>query len=248
MLRELTLRDNIRSAVKRNVTSLVDLINNIVTHIRANLPEGKELLVIIDDLEKIPDVKKADDLFIQAGSYMTTPKCKIIFTVPIALYYSLKFQQLSDTFGKTYPLPNIKVYAKGNPENIDPSGCMHEFFKKRINERLFEKSAIDTAIFNSGGVAREFVRILKNSCTKALAQSRDTVTKDIVDAVIINLRNEFSRGLEKRHMDVLKAYLNNLDTDDDRTKMELFHAKVLLEYLNGSKWVEINPIVKPLIR
>ena len=104
LLNEVVLRKDIRDAVKRNITELIELINILILNIRNNLPKGKELLIIIDDLEKIPDVNKANELFNEAGYYMTTPKCKIIYTIPIALYYSIQFKQVMNIFNSSFLL------------------------------------------------------------------------------------------------------------------------------------------------
>lgn len=253
LLRELTLREAVRNAVKRNINQLVEIINALVTEIRVSLKNGKDLLIIIDDLEKIPDILRADQLFVQAGTYMTTPECKIIYTVPIALYYSLRFQQMASIFSNRYFLPNIKVRERKrdtkarDSDRIDPTGCMVEFLTKRMEQGLIDKDATDMAIINSAGVAREFVRILKMSCTKALTRKQDHIAVDTVSAVITDLRNEYDRGMEKRHYAVLQSVERGEPTDDQATLMELFHAKVLLEYQNGEKWTAINPIVLPLL-
>ena len=111
LLRELALRDRVRQTIQRNIASLVDVINTLVTYVASQL-ENKQLLVIIDDLEKIPHIEKAEELFIKAGTYMTVPRCKIIYTAPIALYYSIKFKQMMAVFSNSYFFPNIKVRDK----------------------------------------------------------------------------------------------------------------------------------------
>ena len=247
LLRELALRDKVRDAIKRNINGLVTVINALVDYVNSELGD-KELLIIIDDLEKIPYITKAEELFINAGTYMTIPRCKIIYTVPIALYYSIKFKQLTGTFGNSYFLPNIKVRDKKGTGVLDPSGCMKEFLKKRIDITRIDKQAIDIMIENSAGVAREAVRILRNSCVKAISRGFDSIETDIVNAVISYLRSEYERGLEKRHIDVLKAVDQGKPIEDHNTLMELFHSKVVLEYLNHERWTAINPIVKPLLK
>lgn len=247
LLRELALRDKVRETIRRNINGLVSVINTLITSIDVAL-EDKELLIIIDDLEKIPDIQKAEELFISAGTYMTTPQCKIIYTVPIALYYSIKFKQMTGTFGTSYFLPNIKVRDKRGTGKLDPSGCLREFLKKRIDLGRIQEDAADLIIENSAGVAREFVRILKNSCIKAMSKGKDVIDTEIVNAVLAELRNEYQRGLEKRHIEVLKSVRDDQPVDDHETLMELYHSKVILEYLNGDRWTDINPIVKQLIK
>jgi hypothetical protein len=246
LLRELALRDKVRETIARNINGLVTVINMLVGAIDSKLGD-QELLIIIDDLEKIPDITKAEKLFVDAGTYMTIPHCKIVYTVPIALFYSIKFKQLIGTFGNSYFLPNIKVTERGRTGVIDPSGCLREFLEKRIDLHRIDQKAVDLMIENSAGVPRELVRILRNSCVKAISRGFDSIEIDTVKAVITDLRNEYERGLEKRHMDVLRAVERGEEVEDQNTLMELFHSKVVLEYLNGDRWTAINPIVKPLL-
>lgn len=247
LLREFTLRDNVKKAIQRNINGLVDVINALVAYINSNVGK-KELLVIIDDLEKIPDIARSEELFIKAGNYMAVPRCKIIYTVPIALYYSIKFKPLMSVFNTSYFLPNIKVREKDGTGEIDPSGCMTEFLKRRINIDRISENAVKLMIENSAGVARELVRILRNSCVNAISKKHDTIETEMVNAVIAALRNEFQRGLEKRHMDVLGEIEAGKLPEDQESLMELFHSKAVLEYINGGRWTAVNPIVKPLLK
>jgi hypothetical protein len=246
LLRELTMRDAVRDAIKRNITSLANIINSLVNEIQSKL-DNKKLLIVIDDLEKIPDINKAENLFVQAGTYMTVPKCKIIYTVPIALFYSIKFKQLSDVFSEPFILPNIKVYDSNDRTKLDPTGCLEKFLEKRIDLALIDKDAKDNIIQFSGGIPRELVRILKDCCIKAITKERDSISIDIVNDVISNLRNSYDRGLQKRHYDLLNLINNGEKPDDESTLMELFHSKVVLEYQNGTRWTAINPIVEQLL-
>lgn len=137
---------------------------------------------------------------------------------------------------------------KGGKGGIDPTGCMKEFLQKRIDIDCIDKEAVDIIIENSAGVAREFVRILRSACIKSISRGVSKIETDIVNAVITELRNEYERGLEKRRLDVLLAIEKGELIDDHNTLMELYHSKILLEYLNGDRWTDINPIVKPLLR
>ncbi|RMI17499.1 MAG: hypothetical protein D6681_03305 [Calditrichaeota bacterium] len=250
LLREIALRDALRESVGRNITELLEAINLIIQEIQTRLPKGKQLLVIIDDMEKIPDVNRADALFNQAGGYMIMPRCKIVYTLPIALYYNVKIKQILNTFSRAYFLKNITIFDESSrslkPDQVD---FMRKYIGKRMDLSLMEPGAQDVAIEYSGGVVRELVRIVKDAIIKALARGFSTVTQDLVQAVIIDLRNEYGRGLVGRHYRVLDTVLEGRENevDDEKTLMELYHSRVLLEYENGSRWIAINPIVRPLL-
>jgi hypothetical protein len=97
--REHTTREAVRTIIEPRLSELIELINSIVDTVKTGLPAGKDLLVIIDDLEKIPNIEDASKLYHDTGLYLTEPHCKIIYTVPIALHYSPRFKTIINTFG-----------------------------------------------------------------------------------------------------------------------------------------------------
>jgi hypothetical protein len=98
-------------------------------------------------------------------------------------------------------------------------------------------------------VVRELVRISKDAIIKALARQRLSVQRDLVDAAVIELRNEYSHGLLTRHYQALDTTVREQPVDDAKTLMELYHARVLLEYesATGECWNAVNPVVQPLL-
>jgi hypothetical protein len=136
LVREVSLRQTVRQSIQRNISELVEVINLTIEQIQASLPSGQELLVVIDDLEKIPDVERAERLFNQAGGYMILPQCKIIYTLPIALYYSMSFQQIANTFSKPYFLRNIKLQERDGREDDKGFELLKALLEKRIDLAL----------------------------------------------------------------------------------------------------------------
>jgi hypothetical protein len=248
LAREVTLRQAVRQSIQRNISELVEVSNLTINQVRASLPSGRELLVIIDDLEKIPDVERAERLFNQAGGYMIMPHCKIIYTLPIALYYSVSFQQIVNTFSKPYFLRNIRVLERHSGQGVrEAFDLLNVLLGKRIDLMLIDEEAQMEAFRMSGGVVRQLVRIMKDGTIKALARKRATIARDLISAAVIELRNEFSRELVARHYKVLDAVLTDQPIDDEKTLRELYHARILLEYENGERWNAVNPIVAPLL-
>jgi signal recognition particle GTPase len=239
--REPALRDEVRTAVKPDINGLATMINTLVTYINSQLGD-KELLIIIDDLEKIPGIKKAEELFINAGTYMTVPECKIIYTLPIALLYSIRFQEMRRLFDFTFLLPYIKLRGRRGEGKLDPSGFVCEFIRKRIESSLISPNAMDLLIENFSGSVQELLRILRDSCLKAMSMGFDTIELDTVAAVLENMRDEYARVLSKRHMDVLRAIQQDekVEVEDREALIDLFHSGALIvDYDNQ----HINPII-----
>ncbi|MBI4556333.1 MAG: hypothetical protein HY706_02000 [Candidatus Hydrogenedentes bacterium] len=238
LLREVVARDKMHDAMARNITELLEVINLAVDQVRVSLRD-RDLLIVIDDLEKIPDLDRAEQLFHRAGGYMVTPRCKIVYTMPIALYYSVTFRSIINIFSKAYFIRNFRV--------SNQFGLLEDFIAKRMSLTLIDERARKKAISNSGGVVRELVRILKDSIIKARARKLSQIFPDLVDEVIIDLRNSYSRQLHARHYKVLESVLKGEPVEDEKTLMELYHARVLLEYENGARTTAINPVVAPLL-
>jgi len=131
----------------------------------------------------------------------------------------------------------------------DGFALLQTFLSKRLDPALMDPDAQRAAIRASGGVVRELVRITKDAIIKALARDRTGISQDLVNAAIIELRNEYSRGLLTQHFEVLLAAVHEQPVREEKILMELYHARVLLEYetSEGERWNAVNPIVQPLL-
>ncbi len=249
---EINTRAHLRDLVGRNLSELIKLINFLIERVQAQLEDSnRELLVIVDDLEKIPDINLTRQLFVEAATYMASPSCKIIYTLPNALYYSTDIQIVADRIGEPYSLGNIRLFRSrdGDP---DPEGFgfMKKFIGNRIRLNLIEEDACQTAISFSGGVVRDLVRILRKSVIHALEEEQKVISQDHVEAVVIQLRSEYYRALDASHYRVAgQVIAGEAVAPEDRIKMmELYSNRSLLEYQNGDCWSMPHPIAEPLFR
>jgi GTP-binding protein EngB required for normal cell division len=248
--REHTTREAVRTIIEPKLSELIDLINSIVDSVKAGLPSGKDLLVVIDDLEKIPNIEDASKLYHDTGLYLTEPHCKIIYTVPIALHYSPRFKTVINTFGVNRFFPNIRILDKDGKRDDKTSLSnrrMKEFIYKRMDRSLIEEDALNLAIDSSGGVMRELVRIMQESCIKALTRKRDKINNDLVKESISSIRNDFGRMLSEKHYKTLKRIRSDKMAGSEDIDMDLLQNLSVIEYLNNERWCDVNPIVLPLL-
>ena len=75
-----------------DINDLIFSLNRLIKNIQEETK--KELIIIIDDIDKL-DLADAEGLFLKYSRSMTTPDCKIIYTVPISLIYSHHYHQES---------------------------------------------------------------------------------------------------------------------------------------------------------
>jgi hypothetical protein len=68
-----------------------------------------------------------------------------------------------------------------------------------------------------------------------------------VDQSLAEIRNQYNRFLTDEHFDILARVSAHKRAGSSQVELDLIHALAILEYLNGEQWVDIHPMVKPLL-
>ena len=242
---ESTTRVEIRKQIEPRVSELISLINDTIAEIEKN---DKQILVIIDNLEKI-ESDNALKLFYNHGTQLTQPMCKIIYTFPISLKSSSIFPQIRMNFSDVYVHPNIKIHEKEGSEHHYEKGrdFMKEIVSKRVSQDLFEPDALEYILDMSGGVVREFIRIIRDSSIRALTRGKTTIDKDIAIDVVNGLKNLYQAQLSDSDYEVLLEVYETKDIKRDDKLVNLLHNLSVLEYRNGRSWCDLNPVVRSIL-
>jgi len=246
--REHLTRKKVREELEPRLSELLEILNMIIDDVKLALPPGKDLLVVIDDLEKVANIEDAKRLYREAGPFLLEPRCKIIYTIPIALHYSAEFKEVLNLFGTSYFLPNVRLRKRnGEP---DPAGFeeLRTLVSKRMNLVLIDNDGLETAIANSGGVVRELVRILRDACVRAINRGRERIAVDVVNQGCAMLRNEFGRMLDNEHYERLQQIKKTKIAGGDPLTLELLHQLAALEYQNEERWCDVHPLVDKLLQ
>ena len=244
MKSETTTRQEIREEIQPRVSELINLINDIIAEIELS---RRQVLIIIDNLEKC-DYEKALDLFYCHSTQLTQPICKIIYTFPISLRSSNKFTQIKMNFSEDIIYPNIKVHEKdGNVKETNGRTFMKQIVAKRVSTDLFTSEALEYIIDMSGGVIREFIRIIRDSAVRAIARRKTLIDKDIAVEVINGLKNSYQAQLSDEDYEVLLNIYETKDIKRDEKLVGLLHNLSVLEYKNGRSWCDVNPIVRSIL-
>jgi GTPase SAR1 family protein len=242
---ENTTRVEIRKQIEPRVSELISLINDTIAEIEKN---DKQVLVIIDNLEKI-ESDNASELFYNHGTQLSQPMCKIIYTFPISLKSSDKFQQIKNNFSGVYVHPNIKIHEKDGSVHHCEKGreFMKEIVSKRVSLELFEPDTLEYILDMSGGVVREFIRIIRDSSIRALTRGKITIDKDIAIDVVNGLKNLYQAQLSDSDYEVLLEVYKTKDIKRDDKLVDLLHNLSVLEYRNGRSWCDLNPVVRSIL-
>lgn len=245
MKSENTTRLEVRKEIEPRVSELVSIINDTISEIEKT---GEQVLIIIDNLEKI-DSDKALNLFYDHATQLTQPLCKIIYTFPISLKSSDNFMQIKINFSDVFIHPNIKIHEREGPKHPYPKGreFMKEIVSKRVSPDMFEPDALEYIIDMSGGVVREFIRIIRDSAVRAITRKKDLIDKDIAVEVVNGLKNIYQAQLSDEDYKVLIEVHQTKDIKRDEQLVGLLHNLSVLEYRNDRSWCDLNPIVRAIL-
>ncbi|MCP4698175.1 MAG: hypothetical protein GY862_15175 [Gammaproteobacteria bacterium] len=234
-------RDEIRKVLRRELSEFVRRMNSLIAEARKLIQEKeyKDLVIIVDGLEKmafdIQDGKSTHEiLFVQNAERLTAPECHIIYTVPISLAYDTN---LSNAFGLDY----ITVIPMVNIKEAQGRSMLKDLVAARIEiDSVFDSPAlVEDLVAMSGGAVRDLMRLIRIACLG----SQKVGQADVEKAISI-LSMEYDRFI--RHDDI-KALRNVNKTrlaTGDPMYSRLLHLRVLHEYQNKKRWVDLHPIMR----
>jgi AAA ATPase domain len=262
-----SVRDEIKTKFTKNPRDLIDTLNLIATEVA--LACGKEIVVIIDDLDKLelPDVEK---IFKQNLNILLQPNFIFIYTLPIAtIRDGVLKKHIEDAISnRIFVMPVVKLYARGdshlpNPQMVPAAtDKLCEILRKRIDSDLLPADVTFQVVALSGGVMRELIRIAQECCRLMLVQLRqkqrrqESIDDLQIDAAILNqasdiLQNDMTITLSKTDHEILKQTYINYRPDDPKQDefLDLLHNIYAIEYRNTESWYDLHPLViKQLIQ
>ena len=260
-------RKQVRNSLTPQRPSLLDEINLVLE--RARLELGKkgyrDLVLVIDNLEKIPDVrdtniKVADakqgtyyQVFIVGGEQLSAIDAHTVLSVPLPLIHSPQQASLTQTFG-TEPvvLPMVKVGEK----NGDPCEKGLELMCEALSRR-FEITGVQEDVFDSDDTFKHICRMSGGHVRNLLIYFRSSldyvdslpVTEDAVKRGIQQHINAYSRAIPEEHWELLARLGGSADKDipNDDAHQRMLGDLSILQYINGEgPWYAVNPVVREL--
>lgn len=245
---EATTREVVRRQVESRLLDLIARIEAIAEAIKQKT--GKPVLVIVDGLDKLMDLAKGKRMYYEGGSNLLQPRLRVVYTVPLALFYTSEFGQVRASFDDSYhTLPNINVNQRDGQPDAEGRRILGEMLHRRVSPDLVTTHAISRLAELSGGVVRELMALAREACSFARVRQAPTVEIEDVERAAGRLRGVFAGMLTDRHYrelwrihnDPLHRYANS------ETAQELVHNLSLLEYSNGESWWDVHPVVLPLL-
>jgi hypothetical protein len=235
----------IRTVFKNNFSDFSLRANLFFEHSATLLREKKlarDILFIIDGLEKIatPDIRRK--LIIDEANRIASIKVNMIFTLPIELM--LESPRLNQ-FSTVISFPFVKIKEKNGSVNEKAVDRFVEFVLKRIDKKFFESEELmRQAIFMGGGSPRELLRVLEYWYLQA---SDELLDKKGLDKAIHKLAETTAHYLTKKDLELLKQLQennkNNIPTPYGEEWHKLLEDLTILEYNDGT-YKRVNPVVE----
>ncbi|SFM90035.1 P-loop NTPase fold protein [Methanolobus profundi] len=253
MKSESETRYEIRKNITPKISELINIINDTIIEIESKC---KPILVVIDNLEKT-EQSNAMDIFVNHSTQITQPICKIIFTFPIGLRSCDQFSQIRSSFDYDIMYPNIKIRGRGqdikedehfSEDVLSNRNFMRNIFELRGNLELIDPKALDYIIDISGGVLREYIRIIRDASLNSISSGKDIIDLISVEEVVNDLKNTYRSQLDDEDYETILDIIKDQRLKRDSKLVRLLHNLSVLEYANGENWCDANPVVRLILK
>ncbi|MBW1617031.1 MAG: hypothetical protein JRJ49_11015 [Deltaproteobacteria bacterium] len=253
------------SVLIKRPSALLLKINQLIEKIKAGLPEGKKLLIIVEDLDKL-NLAVARDIFINNCAFLKI-NASVIYTIPIFLFYAPDAQACRNNFDSDISLPMIKIKEIDGKENNESFKIIKEIINARLDEKLIDDDALNMLIEKTGGVLRHcFEALQKASETNSALQEKKLGAKQIeygLNRLGDNLWRQVAppydpppsgvvkiEELYKRLSDYYKIEESKeaIAPSPDVINQILLMSSALIEYINGEERFVVHPILEKRIK
>lgn len=232
---------------------LIDLLKALTLDIENSLvaqSRHHSLLLLIDDLDKVRTPEQQKDIFNTNLSSLLALPFRVLLTVPTGVVFGPNRVEVRRALEHLYPL---RVLVKA-PQSYDPERAFipdsDTFFSKALHQRvepgLFEDEAVRLATIYSGGVLRDFFRLLHTAVRVARNNGLDVVDRRALRAAIRDERRRESAGLLAPDYAALLAIHQTHAMAKDEDRRYLDESRVL-ECYNDKTWYEVSPLLWKLL-
>lgn len=243
-------RQRFRDFGETHRTLLQDLLRDLSSSIELSLQNaGKPstLLMVIDDLDKVRTPEQQKDLFRTNLGALLAPRFRVIYTLPAAVSFDPARRELHHAVEHLYPERVLdKARDTFNPMSVfldEAVPFFREILHRRAEPRLFDSEAVQLAVAYSGGVVRDYFRLLKEATAIAEQLGQGHVDAATLKSAIREERLRWTRTLDHEDYRALISVHRTHDRRDDDRHHRLLDLGLLLECYNDDTWYEAHPLL-----
>lgn len=265
-----TARAKVREALRAQVSTILAEINSLLDRVRTELAARKsgftDVVLIIDNLEKIRKVGTAGEgfpsqkeLFLEQHSKLTGFNAHVIYTVPLRLVRSTDAPQLNLRYDSVFVLPAVKTRDRKGKAYAPGRAALGILVAQRVAplkvDDVIQRDALEFLIEYSGGHVRHLMLFMR-----AATASAESLPIDMAAArkAVRQLVGIYSSSIPDEHWDKLLAVERSDDqkiANGDPGYLALLDNAAILEYRDGEgedpfeaaePWYAVHPIVREL--
>jgi len=120
-----------RLEVEPKVEVLIEALNALIDDVHTKSRE-RRLVLLADGLDKLRDRDVISLNFLEK-KFLNSPKCSVLYTGPLDLYYAPDFGEVCGRF-PIIPFPHVKLHERDNPEQRHRHG--YQVMREVVNRRL----------------------------------------------------------------------------------------------------------------
>lgn len=239
--------ETVRAQVEANLSDLLERLNALLQDLQEK--SKRRTMVIVDGLDKIYDRDQVRKLFCEGANALLEPDCRIVYTVPLAIYHTNDFQQVRVSFPRHFALPNVKTAERDGTPCPEGREALRQVLDARLMPGLLAPEAVELLVDLCGGVLRELIVLARYTVLRArrVRGEKGPAQPEDVEYAARQLRNTFRAGLtERQYRELWRLYSGGPFVNSELTR-ELLHNLSLLGYDGGDAWWAVHPIVRPLL-
>jgi hypothetical protein len=230
-------------------TTIRLLLGDAYVKLRKKFPEYKGLLIIFDNMDRVPPTI-AEHLFFDYAPQLQELDCTIIYTVPISVLCSPK-NPLNQFDGNPHIVPMVDIYELERDRcdlNYNQTGleAVASVIEKRVDiDAVFasHQELLDLAKA-SGGHVRQLMQMIQTACLTASTRKHPKIIAEDIIYAVKQQQFSFERFIPEEHYAFLaQVCITKNVSKDDIGQLMLFNTSVL-EYNGDKRWNYPNPVVK----
>ena len=236
-------RYTIRDELQNQMEGLQKNLSDVCQKIRNRY--NKDVLIIIDDLDKL-ETKFAEQIFFDNPHLLSSlPEAKIIYTFPLDTYYCDAYIRISDRYDDQFiPLVNLldsqQNYLESSQEKL------RKLILRRIDKNLIDDDALKYLIDMSGGLLRDLVKFMQDCCKLAIVEKMSVINYSIAKMAVNEHINQYYRIFDfPEYSEKVREVALTKKKIDNKTLIYLLRYLFVLEYrYRQNIWYDVHPCLK----
>jgi len=233
----------IRDELQNQMEGLQKNLSDVCQKIRNRY--NKDVLIIIDDLDKL-ETKFAEQIFFDNPHLLSSlPEAKIIYTFPLDTYYCDAYIRISDRYDDQFiPLVNLldsqQNYLESSQEKL------RKLILRRIDKNLIDDDALKYLIDMSGGLLRDLVKFMQDCCKLAIVEKMSVINYSIAKMAVNEHINQYYRIFDfPEYSEKVREVALTKKKIDNKTLIYLLRYLFVLEYrYRQNIWYDVHPCLK----